>query len=218
MKRLSILLLSALLCAFTAEAQTAKDSLTDRDTVKSVSDPSWRNVDIKQLSNDLHEILSIVGSMFRPKHEAEYREGMNALKNGDEATAEALFLQAAEKGNTAAMYELGNLYFQSPKGFEWMKKAANGGNIDAMLYWGEYIYFMKDPDFDKALHWLTKAADKGDVSAMLSLGHLYCTEIPPLIHGRDYTKAREWYAKAAEKGDAMAAEELRKIDKILNKK
>lgn len=90
--------------------------------------------------------------------------------------------QKAENGNTAAMFDLGVMYFQ--------------GNV--VRY---------DPDM--ALYWWKQAANKGNVSAQYNIGCLYHGNETTMFYDEDL--AGYWFSLAARNGDKDAAEMLEKF-------
>jgi hypothetical protein len=74
------------------------------------------------------------------------------------------YLQAAKKGNTSAMRDLGDFYSQKEsldekKAIYWLTKAAQKGNTEAMYMLGRlYRDGVIAKDRGKALYWLQKAA------------------------------------------------------------
>ena len=120
-------------------------------------------------------------------------------------------IQAAEKGNTDAMYRLGEKY-QNGNGvkedkaeaFKWFKKAAENGKENAFLPVG-WKYANGDgveENKAEAVKWYKKSAENGNTTAMNNLAWMY--------HDGDGVKtdkaeAFKWFKKAAENGnkDAM---------------
>jgi len=127
--------------------------------------------------------------------------------------------------NAKEQYELGRSYWRGsnglskdPKtGFYWFKKAAEQGNVDALLELGS-IYKnatenVVSKDVDTAARYcaeaharLTDAAENGDAEAQYRLAYLYLG-FTPGIKGDNYAGAR-WLEKAAEQGYAPAMREL----------
>ena len=83
-------------------------------------------------------------------------------------------------------------------------KAAEKGNVDAILLMGELSanLFVLDPE--AGISWYKKAAEKGSTKAMVILGSIY-------ENAEDYKSAVEWYTKAAEKGEKNAMTALASI-------
>ena len=163
------------------------------------------NIDNKvdtELSNQVLENIE------RGKDAAENLPQVLALLVQEELPEENIsisieeLLKLAQDGNTLAMLKLGESY-QYGKGIpkdldkakEWYEKAAEKGNVDAMVNLGALYYEQRDKT--KTIEWYEKAAEKGNDWAMFSLGVLYSKQ-------RDYAKAIEWSEKAVEKGNGMA--------------
>ncbi len=134
-------------------------------------------------------------------------------KNGMPVNYEAAFLYytaSAEKGNAAAMCNLGFCYERgigTPKDLQcatyWYRKAAEGGNPTAQCNIA-YCYeagmgVAKEPQ--KAFYWYNQAAAQGVVRAECCVAFCYEKGIGTPV---DYTKAIEWYKRAADKGHARA--------------
>lgn len=95
--------------------------------------------------------------------------------------------EAAEKGETDAMYKMGLCYYVGKKG-------------TSSLITSEIPI---DQNHEKALLYLSKAANKGSALAMLNLGKIYSSG-HGAPKGKDLKLALKWYHKAAEKGCADA--------------
>ncbi len=98
-----------------------------------------------------------------------------------------------------ALYDAGR-YEES---FPLMRKAADGGNTQAMALLGVMLLYGQGvaPDGRAAEHWLVRAAERGEVEAQSIAGIMYATGVgvPP-----DSEKARHWLTIAAGNGDAAA--------------
>jgi len=128
----------------------------------------------------------------------------------------AVFQTGAIHGDTTSMTLLGTFYRDGYAGVvehdyakarEWLKKAADKGDANAMSSLARLYYGGQGvpEDYAKARELFEKAADKGDANAMASLAWLYSQGRGV---ARDYTKAREWFEKAADKGNASAMANL----------
>ncbi len=111
-----------------------------------------------------------------------FREGGEAYKKGDYATAADKFLEVAEKGDHRAMYALGSMYAGGTgleknykEAFKWFSRAAKYGRIDAQYKLG----LMYDEgagvpqNYKKAARFYKKAAKKGYARAQFKLGLLF---------------------------------------------
>ena len=100
-------------------------------------------------------------------------------------TVEERYLKAAEAGDTAAMSNLGTLYYQGngvvqdyQQALKWFLEAERGGNTDVQYILG-YMYemgFGTDKDLSQANAWYQKAADNGDTDAAARLAALQAAE------------------------------------------
>lgn len=83
---------------------------------------------------------------------------------------------AAEQGNHAAAYRLGQLYSSATWGVRrdyeqarhWLERAANGGNRDAQIELARLYEFGRgvERDLQQALHWYEQAIDQGPYKGM----------------------------------------------------
>ena len=143
-----------------------------------------------------------------------YRNGWGVPR--DYPVAIKSLSEAAERGDTNAMDNLGSIYDSgeaAKQGFaqdfalarEWYEKAATAGNPNpnSMVNLGRLYGEGKGVPKDQAaaLQWYERAAAKGQAEAMFDIGAFYDSGEGL---GADPVKAREWYAKAAEKGHAGA--------------
>ena len=136
--------------------------------------------------------------------------------------------QAADLGDTDAMYRLGMMYYHATDGasrdddkaYALFLRAAELGNPDAMYKLGDIHTFGRgvmvdgvrtyDADYgeswyQKALSLYEQAALAGDTDAMRKTGDMY---LYGLGTERNREKAKEWFLKAAELGSAKAMTRL----------
>ncbi len=124
------------------------------------------------------------------------------------------FRKAAEKGDAAGEYSLGEMYLTGrgvnsslAEGVKWMRRAAEDGdargqsNVAVMYAQGQGV----PKDDHEAAKWMRKAADQGLAAGQFGLGSMYA-------HGagvpRSETEAAKWYRKAADQGDPAAMNNL----------
>ncbi len=157
-------------------------------------------------------------SQVSPSPSPSGAEGLTEAKHyldlGDYAKALSPLQKAADGGNTSAMNNLGDLYYDGKgvaqdygKAREWYQKAADAGNAVAMTNLGWLYGNGKGvaQDYGKARECYQKAADAGNTDAMYNLGVLYANGKGV---AQDYDKAREWYQKAADAGNTDAKQAL----------
>ncbi|KAG0250291.1 hypothetical protein DFQ27_009475 [Actinomortierella ambigua] len=148
------------------------------------------------------------------------RKGLAALKSGLGSmlnvleTNQDIFkarseIQAAEKGDTIAQFNVGWMY-ETGQGVErsdveavkWYTKAASQGGPKTQYVLG-YMYEtgqgVKHSDVD-AVKWYTKAASQGHPDAQDKLGHMY--ETGRGVEQSD-VEAVNWYTKAANQGNSV---------------
>lgn len=129
-------------------------------------------------------------------------------------------IRAAKKGDVAAQYELGQMFYNGARGvradrqtaLEWFEKAANHGHAQAQVDLAN-IYFAyyrdggrnRSQNLKQAIQWYMKAANQGELYAQKQLGFIYI-EIDE--SARDYTQAAYWLELAANQKDAESQTEL----------
>jgi TPR repeat protein len=124
------------------------------------------------------------------------------------------YLNAADRGHTGAMHELGGVFEYGigvPKNLAtallWYERAAELNHTGAMTHLGELSERGRDvpQDFANASYWYEKAAALGNADAMNDLANL-------LRYGRgvvpDLPAAANWYRKAAQLGHPGAMNSL----------
>ena len=112
---------------------------------------------------------------------SDYQNARSAYAAGDYTKAYQLFQALAESGDTKAQYDLSLMYIQGigtqkniEQGLVWLKRAAEKGNIEAMLELG--VLYQKIDTLDNApqlaLHWFEKAAMAGSAVGQYNLAHM----------------------------------------------
>ncbi|XP_020082481.1 ERAD-associated E3 ubiquitin-protein ligase component HRD3 isoform X3 [Ananas comosus] len=112
----------------------------------------------------------------------------------------------AQRGNSAAMFKIGLLYYYGLRGLRrnhtkalhWFSKAVEKGDTRSMEFLGE-IYARGagvERNYTKAFEWLSRAAKQQYYSAYNGLGYLYVKGYG--VEKKNLTKAREYFEIAAE--------------------
>jgi TPR repeat protein len=96
----------------------------------------------------------------------------------------------AQPGKTPDLRTLGDL-----------KKAAEAGDIEAMIRLGTFYLNDLKPDYLEALRWFRRAAEMGNAFAMERLGGMHRDGYGVK---QDYQQAMAWYRKAMDGGDLAA--------------
>jgi TPR repeat protein len=125
--------------------------------------------------------------------------------------AKSIYLKYINQLTPQQQLYLGSCYFADPtrsaasyaKGMEWLNKAAERGNTEAMrtiAYCFEIGLGVKK-DSVQQIAWTKKASDYGDATAMFAMGyyHQYGWVVP-----KDEQKAKELYLKSIDKGSREA--------------
>jgi len=136
---------------------------------------------------------AMIGSGYREQQPRSAREYVWPEEKARER--EVLRLMVAKGiGGGESMYMLGQL-----EGSKWYHRAADAGNVDAMVKLGQLAEQAQHRD--KAENWYRRAADAGNVDAMVKLGQL-----AEQAQHRD--KAENWYRRAADAGGINGAIKL----------
>jgi len=159
----------------------------------------------------------------------EFEEGLSALKAKNKNKAQRYFLQAAQKGNTEAQFQLGKSYLDTGyglsesnlnKSMEWFLKAAKSGHAGAQSHYGmqyllAYRMGMKGwNEPENAITWLEAAASKNDLDAMETLANLYSgLDANPTIVQLDRVKAYTYFDLALKGGRKSAKYSLAALKK-----
>ena len=133
--------------------------------------------------------------------------------NSTESTPSSGHREAAEQGDAAAQYELGNidgLGIQPEEALaaKLIRTAAEQGDVDAQNTLG-FMYAEGRcvlMDMKEAVKWVRKAAEQGYAPAQFNLGVMY-TEgkgVP-----EDYVQAVKWLRKSAAQGNTEARNVLK---------
>jgi hypothetical protein len=133
-----------------------------------------------------------------------YRRGMQARDANDFKTAYKCMLSAAQRGHAEAQFELGLWYMTGNRGVpvdfekaaQWVEKAAEQGQRDALTYiWQLYFFGKGVPQSDaRAYVWLQRSAGTGDPEASYRLGLFYYEGIST---PQDHAQAAVWFQDAA---------------------
>ena len=110
-----------------------------------------------------------------PAAKADFADGVRAYEAGDHKAAYEAWLPLANRGDVAAMRNIGHLY-----------------------RWGQGV----EKDINQAVHWYRMAAEKGFSRAQANLAAIYLQgdEGIPV----DYAEAHKWFAAAAVQNLAVA--------------
>lgn len=122
---------------------------------------------------------------------------------------------AAHRGDAAAEYALGEIYFTSgddyPAAKQWYLKAAEQGHGLSALRLGfldaEAHFKGLTPDYAEAEKWFLIAAEQDAGDAKFRLGNFYANYKEP----RDYPRAFLWLKRAAEGGNRTAMFDLARL-------
>lgn len=146
-----------------------------------------------------------------------YDNGEGVATDPEQATR--LFRQGAEQGHPIAMYNLalryrhgrGGLQRNFTNSYEWFAKAAEAGNVGAMVQVGVHLWCGCGTDRGeanpvRAIEWLRRAANAGsnDAKRELGFGYFFGRAGPRNSVQVDRAQSLLWFAQAAESGDAAA--------------
>ncbi len=151
-------------------------------------------------------ILSIAAASAGPLEDARTAEGRH-----DYATALRIIRPLAERGDAAAQYELGELYYSGlgvpqvgAEAVKWYRRAALQGHPAAqhMLALSYEYGTGVARNMAESLKWLRRAAEQGYAYSQYRLGQMY--ESPGrfgVTLAQDLIEAHKWYNLSAAGGD-----------------
>ena len=147
---------------------------------------------------------------------SDYQRARSAYEAGEYTKALQIFVQLSEAGNSQAQYDLSQMYFQgigTPKSIEqgwmWMNRAADKGNIQAMLELGvRYQASSLENGEEMAFLWFQKAAMAGSPVGQYNLARLYQSgkQTP-----NDLVQAYVWMTLSNKSGNPTAAPEVKAL-------
>lgn len=134
---------------------------------------------------------------------AMHQLGIAAQENGNLQLAIQQWKKAAALNNEEAMMAIYH-YSQLPtERYEYARRAAEQGNVEAMFFSAEYL--MGNNKKREAFQWYERAFNHGEVKAAVPLGDFYFNgwNVP-----QDYAKARSYYAEAKSEGSNVGKERM----------
>ena len=141
---------------------------------------------------------------------ADYQAGLDAYRQGDDATALREWMALAEQGNAASQFMVGFMYEKGrsvPQDYAtavtWYRKAALQGYAKSQYTLGKMYEFGLGvaKDHASAFSWIKKAAEAGHVKAQYNMGK-YLRD--GLGVSKDPAEGIRWWTKAAEQGYVKA--------------
>jgi uncharacterized protein len=145
----------------------------------------------------------------------QFEEGKRHQKAREDESALKWFRQAAEQGYVEAMFEAGDLLFESHRvkkdyseAARWYRLAGERGHAEAQFKLGKLREggYGWGVDYREALEWYLKAAEQGHAKAQLAVGRLYASIRPGIK--QDKPLAAFWLRKSAAQGLPEAEFEL----------
>lgn len=144
-----------------------------------------------------------------------HRDGLGGIAK-DTTRALDLYTQAANEGDASAMGIVGYLLFfgkkdfpkDEPVGINWIRKAADRGESNAMYYLAMLVRDEKVSDIKptRAIALLRRAAERDSMNARFALAQAY--EYGMFGLTRNHAVALDWYRRAADADVAAAIYEL----------
>lgn len=154
-------------------------------------------------------LLATTATMSRAAE--RYRDGFDALEQGDYSEAFRLLKPLAEQGNVAAQLNLGTFYYHgrgvtrdTALSAHWFGEAARRGNMHGQYRLGQ-LYMRGEgvpQDAREGARLYELAAQQGNIHAQTSLGGAYHSGVGGLPV--DHARAVHWWEKAATAGNASA--------------
>ena len=152
---------------------------------------------IKNELNNLHSDNMQNGKTPNDINKVVYQSESSAHNQEDQFLAVEYLLKSI-------VYHSKNDYL---KALEWLVKAAEKGDSDAMYNIGMLYYegLGVDQNYSLSKDWYLKASENGNVFAMNNIGNQYKEGLGV---AKDYDNAIEWYRKAAKTGNSDAMENI----------
>ncbi|KAG0260127.1 hypothetical protein DFQ27_003736 [Actinomortierella ambigua] len=178
----------------------------------------WHNQASEQRKSNLRGNVESILTMLRKKRLAAMKSSlgsrMHVVDTNQDGVRAGAEIQAAERGDAEAQFNLGLMY-EHGRGVEqsdveaikWYTKAANQGNSKAQFNLGLMYRNSRGvgQSETEAIKWYTKAASHGNPEAQFKVGCMHET-------GRgveqSYVEAVRWYTKAASQGNSNAQNNL----------
>jgi uncharacterized protein len=139
------------------------------------------------------------------------------MGNGDESNLERAKTEA-KRGDAAAEYFLGRVYFQGKgvaqdygKAAELFRRAAEQGNAKAQNDLGVMFEsgLRVEQNLTEAFNWFSRSAEQGDANGQCNLGRMYATGSGVEI---DLAKAYQWLSLSTAQGEATAKSLLARME------
>ncbi len=174
-------------------------------------------ITVKSVSLDVVVDVAVAADIL-PAATDLYTKGFKELDAGHRQAAINLFREAAGKGETQAMYALGDLYSEGEKkdyreAAKWFRRAADGHNARSMTELGGMYYFGRGvpQNYGDAAYWFGQAADSREPAGAYNLGMLY--ENGQGV-SKDLSKAEKYYRDAARLGNEEAKKRLLQLQAV----
>lgn len=135
----------------------------------------------------------------------------------DPDAALKLLEQAAAEGDNQAQFELAQFFLElggqervdDDKAWDWLNKAADAGNPNALATLGSVLFDGKtfgarkiEPDPAKAVEKFTKLAEQNVPAGLRTMGELHASGLAGVP--KDFAKALDYFTRAAQGNDAAA--------------
>lgn len=142
--------------------------------------------------------------------------GLAGEPRDPDAALKLLELAAAE-GDNQAQFELAQFFLElggpervdDDKAWDWLNKAADAGNPNALATLGSVLFDGKtfgarkiEPDPAKAVEKFTKLAEQNVPAGLRTMGELHASGLAGVP--KDFTKALDYFTRAAQGNDAAA--------------
>ena len=149
------------------------------------------------MKNILYTI--ILSFLFSSSVFADFEAGMDAYEIGHYKTAYKEFRSAAEQGDPAAQFQLGQMYSGGEgvtrdyqEEVKWYRLSAEQGYPKAMfmLAWNYKFGLGVAQDYKKTIEWFRLAGEHGNAQAMYNIGNMYDYGDGVV---KDNKEAKKWY-------------------------
>jgi len=169
-----------------------------------------KDVDVDKFKQvyTVEEKITVLKRVDAEQEMPEYKKADQYYEEKNYPEALQWFKTSADRGNSLAMYRMGQLNYtgtgvseNNKEALAWFKKAADNGHLRACLYIGDIYFFGYGVtiDYPEAIKWFKKV--EGNAAAMNIIGFSY-------DYGKgvpiNYSEAINWYKRSADKGHSEA--------------
>lgn len=153
---------------------------------------------------------SSISSTEAKPHDAFYEQALEYAQQNHFDLAFQMLFYAAETNHLESMYLVGKGAFNRPPIIEFLKRASDGGHVEARYELAKYYLIppYKPSSVSLAIELLKANVEKNHLESMVSLGHVY---VSGLDGKTNYKKALKYFELGSEHGSTNATFFLAKM-------